>query len=128
ISDYFRENALEFIDHGAAIVGGCCGTTPEHTRAMARALAGASRRTLAVAIETAREGVAHAAAEDAVETSHFKRQLSAAGSFTVTVEVEPPRGADCHSAIEAARKLKAMGVDAVNVTDNPMARLRMSSV
>jgi len=126
--DYFREYALEFVDHGAAIVGGCCGTSPEHVRAMARALAGAARRTLSVSVEMAREAATHAAAPEAVETSHFKRRLAADGGFTVTVEVEPPRGADCRSAIEAARLLKTMGVDAVNVTDNPMARLRMSSV
>ena len=51
--DYFREYALEFVDKGAAIVGGCCGTTPEHTRAMALALAGASRRTLSLSSEAA---------------------------------------------------------------------------
>jgi len=124
--DYFREYALEFVDHGAAIVGGCCGTTPEHTRAMARALAGVARRPLAPA--AAREVCPHAIAGEAIETSHLKRKLADEASFTVTVEVEPPRGADCRSAIEAARLLKKLGVDAVNVTDNPMARLRMSSV
>jgi homocysteine S-methyltransferase len=125
--DYFREYALEFVDHGAAIVGGCCGTTPEHVRAMARALAGASRRALAPSVEAVRESYPHAVEEPAIETSHLKRKLASAG-FAVTVEVEPPRGADCRSAIEAARLLKGLGVDAVNVTDNPMARLRMSSV
>ncbi|HET7452053.1 MAG TPA: bifunctional homocysteine S-methyltransferase/methylenetetrahydrofolate reductase [Thermoanaerobaculia bacterium] len=127
--DYFREYALEFVDHGAAIVGGCCGTTPEHVRAMARALAGVSRRRVAPApVEPAREIAAHAVAGEAIETSHFKRKLAGRSGFTVTVEVEPPRGADCRSAIEAARVLRKQGVDAVNVTDNPMARLRMSSV
>ena len=127
--DYFREYALEFVDHGAAIVGGCCGTTPEHVRAMARALAGVSRRPLSsAAVEPARESWPHAVAEEPIETSHLKRKLATRGSFAVTVEVEPPRGADCRASIEAARLLKRQGVDAVNVTDNPMARLRMSSV
>ena len=126
--DYFREYALEFVDHGAAIVGGCCGTTPEHVRAMARSLSTVSRRPLAVAVETDRETFVHAAPAEPVETSHFKRKLATPGTFTTTVEVEPPRGADCRAAIEASRVLKKLGVDAVNVTDNPMARLRMSSV
>ncbi|HKB70650.1 MAG TPA: bifunctional homocysteine S-methyltransferase/methylenetetrahydrofolate reductase [Thermoanaerobaculia bacterium] len=125
--DYFREYALEFVDHGAAIVGGCCGTTPEHVRAMARALSGAARRPLATAVEAVRESYPHAVVGETIETSHFKRKL-ASTSFAVTVEVEPPRGADCRSSIEAARLLRGLGVDAVNVTDNPMARLRMSSV
>jgi homocysteine S-methyltransferase len=126
--DYFREYALEFVDHGAAIVGGCCGTTPEHIRAMARGLSGATRRPLVTAVEAVRESYPHAIPKDAIETSHFKRTLATRNSFTVTVEVEPPRGADCRSSIEAARLLKTSGVDAVNVTDNPMARLRMSSI
>jgi homocysteine S-methyltransferase len=126
--DYFREYSLEFVDHGAAIVGGCCGTTPEHIRAMARGLAGAVRRPIASAVEAVRETYPHSVSEGAIETSHFKRKLATPGAFTVTVEVEPPRGADCRSSIEAARMLKTLGVDAVNVTDNPMARLRMSSI
>jgi len=126
--DYFREYALEFVDHGAAIVGGCCGTTPEHARSMARALAGAVRRPSATAIEPVREPFPHVVPEEGVETSRLKRKLASPGGFTVTVEVEPPRGADCRTSIEAARLLKKLGVDGVNVTDNPMARLRMSSI
>ena len=126
--DYFREYALEFVEEGAAIVGGCCGTSPEHSRAMALALKGVERKAAKVSVEIPAEPAPHARITGSIETSHFKRKLSAKESFTVTVEVEPPRGADCHAAIEAARALKKLGVDAVNVTDNPMARLRMSSV
>ncbi len=67
-------------------------------------------------------------AAPAIETSRLKRKLAETGEFVVTGEVEPPQGADCATAIEGARQLKASGVDAVNVTDNPMARLRMSSI
>ena len=63
-----------------------------------------------------------------IETSRLKRKLADADEFVVTAEVEPPKGADCATAIEGARLMKAGGVDAVNVTDNPMARLRMSSI
>ncbi len=126
--DYFREYALEFADKGAAILGGCCGTTPEHIRAMSRALAGASRKFLSPSASAPVESIPSARSEARIETSHFKRKLATPGAFTVTVEVEPPRGADCTSSIQAARGLKGIGVDAVNVTDNPMARLRMSSI
>jgi homocysteine S-methyltransferase len=127
--DYFREYALEFADKGAAVIGGCCGTTPEHVRAMARALAGSTRRTLTPsAVAAPPDDFPSARRQAEIETSHFKRKLSTPGSFTITVEVEPPKGADCSSSIEAARRLKKLGVDAVNVTDNPMARLRMSSI
>ncbi len=125
--DYLREYARAFVDAGAAIVGGCCGTTPEHIRAMAREIAGRERarpsRIAAVA-----EPAAAAAAEPAVETSRFKRLLADPSAFVVTSEVEPPRGVDAAGAIDAARQARAAGVHAVNVTDNPMARLRMSSI
>jgi len=127
--DYFREYALEFAEKGAAVIGGCCGTTPEHIRAMARALAGSARVALSPSVSVApTENIASARKETGIETSHFKRRLSTPGAFTVTVEVEPPKGADCSGSIQAARQLKRIGVDAVNVTDNPMARLRMSSI
>ena len=126
--DYLREYAASFVAAGAAIVGGCCGTTPEHIRAMAREVHGARRasasRPASVVIESEIEHVAVAA----VETSRLKRRLGEAEEFVVTAEVEPPKGADCSAAVEGARALKAAGVDAVNVTDNPMARLRMSSI
>ena len=125
--DYLREYASAFVAAGAAIVGGCCGTTPEHIRAMARAVAGARRvhaaRPVSVAVEVEVEHVA----ETIVETSRLKRKL-ADTEFVVTAEVEPPKGTDCSAAVEGARQMKAAGVDAVNVTDNPMARLRMSSI
>jgi len=126
--DYLREYAAAFVEAGAAIVGGCCGTTPEHIRAMARALAGAERirgaRPASVVVEAEIEHVA----ETPVETSRLKRRLAEADGFVITAEVEPPKGADGTTAVEGARLLKAAGVDAVNVTDNPMARLRMSSI
>src|SRR5262249_48185832 len=66
--------------------------------------------------------------EPAIETSRLKRRLSDSGEFVVTVEVEPPKGVDVTASVAGARVLKGAGVDAVNVTDNPMARLRMSSI
>jgi homocysteine S-methyltransferase len=126
--DYLREYAEAFVEAGAAIVGGCCGTTPEHIRAMARAVSGKKRargsRPVSIAVETEVEHLVEAP----IETSRLKRKLGAGDDFVITAEVEPPKGADCSSAVEGARLLKASGVDAVNVTDNPMARLRMSSI
>lgn len=125
--DYFREYALEFAEAGAAIIGGCCGTNPEHIRAMSAAIAGFERRSREASVVVA-ESPEIKSSGPAIETSHFKRQLADPRQFVATVEVEPPRGADPAPAVEAARALKSLGVDAVNVTDNPMARLRMSSI
>jgi homocysteine S-methyltransferase len=126
--DYFREIAREAVQAGAALLGGCCGTGPEHVAAMARETVGKARRAahparaVFVSAERARPEPAP------LETSAFKRKLADPAARIVTVEVEPPKGFDASAALDGARTLRAIGVDAVNVTDNPMARLRMSSI
>jgi homocysteine S-methyltransferase len=126
--DYFRETAKEAVQAGAALLGGCCGTGPEHVAAMARETVGKARRAAAheprvyVSAGPARPEAAP------LETSAFKRKLGDPAARVVTVEVEPPKGFDASAALDGARALKTAGIDAVNVTDNPMARLRMSSI
>ena len=125
--EYLRGFAEAFAEAGAAIIGGCCGTTPEHVRAMSAALAGrrpaprSATRAPAPELPASRRG-------RVFETSRFTRKLADPTQFLVTVELEPPRGVDVSAAVEGARTLKACGVDAVQVTDNPMARLRMSAI
>ena len=126
--DYLQGYATAFADAGAAIIGGCCGTTPEHIRAMARAVAGRPRAAAARGVSVVVETPIERLAEPAIETSRLKRRLAETSEFVVTAEAEPPRGVDVSGALEGARVLRACGVDAVNVTDNPMARLRMSSI
>jgi len=124
---YFRELARDFVKAGVGVLGGCCGTGPEHVAAMAREVVGKPRLFVtpraAVVIERPVEPP-----EAAIETSALKRKLADPSTFVVTAEVEPPKGIDASTAVDGARRLKALGVDAVNVTDNPMARLRMSSI
>jgi methionine synthase I (cobalamin-dependent)/5,10-methylenetetrahydrofolate reductase len=126
--DYLREYAAAFAEAGAAIVGGCCGTTPEHVRAMARELSGRKRSLPAGRVAVALESPAPRAAETSIETSRLKRRLAEPDALVLTADVEPPRGVDLSAAIDGARKLKACGIDGANVTDNPMARLRMSAI
>ncbi|HMA16920.1 MAG TPA: bifunctional homocysteine S-methyltransferase/methylenetetrahydrofolate reductase, partial [Thermoanaerobaculia bacterium] len=126
--DYLREYAEAFVEAGASVIGGCCGTTPEHIRAMARAVSGRKRVTAAPVASVVIEGPRPRTGEPLIETSRLKRRLADPRAFVVTAEIEPPRGVDLSAAIEGARLLKTHGVDAANVTDNPMARLRMSSI
>jgi homocysteine S-methyltransferase len=126
--DYLKDYALAFAESGAAIIGGCCGTTPEHIRAMARAIVGKPRVVDPAKVAVVLENAVTRLAEPSIETSRLKRLLADSGEFIITAEVEPPRGVDVSASIEGARVLKAAGVDSVNVTDNPMARLRMSSI
>lgn len=121
---YFGEYALSFLEAGASLIGGCCGTTPAHIAAMRAALeaprpAPADRRVFAMAAE-----------EEAEEARAGATQLAqrlAAGKFITTVEMDPPKGADPHKLLAGARLLAEAGVDAIDVADTPMARMRMSA-
>jgi methionine synthase I (cobalamin-dependent)/5,10-methylenetetrahydrofolate reductase len=126
--DYLRDYARAYAEAGAAIIGACCGTTPEHIRAMAKGISGITRAATSARVSLVVEAPARHISELPIETSRFKRKLADPEEFVVTTEIEPPRGVDTAAAIEGARTAKACGVDGVNVTDNPMARLRMSSI
>lgn len=123
---YFGEYAHLFARLGINILGGCCGTTPAHIAAMAAALAteNARPRALTGSAPTVTPPLKHR--EVGTSPSGFSSRLGR--EFVVTVEVDPPRGIEYERAAEGAKFLKEAGVHAVNVADNPMARVRMSSV
>ena len=121
--EYFGEYAVSFRAEGAKVVGGCCGTTPQHIAAMRRALDTApitAAPYVAVAVE---EEVAEA---PALRPTEFAQKL-AAGKFAVSVEMDPPRGLSTHKLIAGASLLAEAGADVINVADSPMARMRMSA-
>jgi homocysteine S-methyltransferase len=124
--EYMAEFAKQFIGAGVRIVGGCCGTTPEHMKAIqgaVRALAPSPRRTIvdvsAKAPEVEIEPVPLA------ERSPLAASV-AEGRFLVSVEILPPRGHDLSKILNKARKLRQAGVDAINIPDGPRASARMS--
>jgi len=132
--EYFAAHALEFARAGARLIGGCCGTTPMHIRAMRRGLdslagggapAGSAVRTgedlPQVQVVSGAELVPQAEAPPTDLLSKLR-----AGRFVVSVEIDPPRAFTAEKQIEGARHARAMGADAVNVADSPMARVRMS--
>jgi len=122
-ADYFGDYALSFWKGGADIIGGCCGTTPEHIAAMKRAL----DRTESVESNGHVEMVEGAEEE---ETKTFKptRMASklAQGRFIFAVEMDPPRGLSTHKLLAGASLLAEAGADVIDVADSPMARMRMS--
>ncbi|MCS7251784.1 MAG: bifunctional homocysteine S-methyltransferase/methylenetetrahydrofolate reductase [Anaerolineae bacterium] len=121
--DYFAEYARRFLDLGVRILGGCCGTTPEHIAAMRQALQRREKSNVQDRPHILRPISSPAPTEP--EPTELARRLRA-GLFVVSVEVDPPRGHDASALLEVARSLKAGGVDALNIADSPMARLRMS--
>ena len=133
--DYFGRMVGDMLDAGAAIVGGCCGTTPEHIVAMRAAIDariggdGATPVHVATPSPTATTIRAEVAATADVPPppSRLARAL-AERRYVVSVEIDPPRSVRIERTIEAARLLQAAGVDVVNVSDSAMARVRMGAL
>lgn len=128
--EYFAEYGRRIVEAGARFVGGCCGTTPEHIKALrgfVRSSAVMARPTLAV------RGIGEHTAMHAVpsvplaQRSAFGAKL-AAGEWVTSVEIVPPRGVDPTPMLAQARLLKAAGVDAVNIPDGPRAQSRMGAL
>jgi methionine synthase / methylenetetrahydrofolate reductase(NADPH) len=121
--DYFGEYALAFQDVGACVIGGCCGTTPGHIQAMREALDDPDRSHPAlIAIKDQTEDVISDVPEEQTELA----QKLDAGQFVVTVEMPPPRSFTAQKVIASVELLRESGVDFINVSDSPMARMRMS--
>jgi methionine synthase / methylenetetrahydrofolate reductase(NADPH) len=126
--DYFAEYALRFRDAGATVIGGCCGTTPEHIRKMGRMILNidAGRRvSLRPATETTK--VEHAQPVLLVEKSKLGAAL-AAGTWITSVELVPPVGIDLQRILEKADQLKRDDVTCINIPDGPRASSRISAL
>ncbi len=127
--EYFSVYTKRFIEKGVRILGGCCGTTPEHISKMANALAMKQTR-IQHSIQIGIRPVTEEPLPEPVpvkEKSAFARKLSE-GRSTVLVEMVPPRSIDVSKLIAGAKMLKDMGVDAINIPDGPRASARMTSL
>jgi methionine synthase I (cobalamin-dependent)/5,10-methylenetetrahydrofolate reductase len=124
--EYMASFARKAIAAGAQFVGGCCGTTPNHTRAMRSAM-----RAIDAQAKVTEGGarVALSTETPPAPLTHRSRigSLVAEGTFISLVEIVPPRGIDCSKEIEGARFLAQLGVHAINVPDSPRASARMSA-
>jgi homocysteine S-methyltransferase len=124
--EYMASFARKAIAAGVQIVGGCCGTTPNHIRAMRSAMRAIDAQAL---VESS--GASPALNRETPPAPLGARSrvgaLIAEGSFVTLVEIVPPRGIDCSKEIEGARMLSQLGVHAVNVPDSPHASARMSA-
>jgi methionine synthase / methylenetetrahydrofolate reductase (NADH) len=123
--EYMASYARRLIGAGASIVGGCCGTTPEHIKNLARSvrMLKPERETLEVlAPARPREAPAPLPRE---QKSPLARKLGR--KFVVSVEIDPPKGADPGAMLEKAQYCKESEVDVINVADGPRASARMSA-
>ena len=125
--EYMASFARKAIKAGAQYVGGCCGTTPNHIRAMNSAI-----RAIDAQTRVAVEGKSTATAGKEIPPVPLAERsrigaLVAAGTFVTLVEIVPPKGINCTKEIEGARLLASLGVHAINVPDSPRASARMSA-
>ncbi|HEX9712660.1 MAG TPA: bifunctional homocysteine S-methyltransferase/methylenetetrahydrofolate reductase, partial [Actinomycetota bacterium] len=120
--EYLAEYAARFVAAGAWLIGGCCGTTPAHIHAMTAALDAPPPIEVEVTEPANGEGaeILPAAPPTALQ------QRLADGRLVITVEMDPPRGFSAARLVAGADTLRQAGADAINVSDSPMARMRMS--
>jgi methionine synthase / methylenetetrahydrofolate reductase (NADH) len=136
--EYMATYARHLIQAGAKVVGGCCGTTPEHIRAIVEGV-----RPLQPRLAVGASGPG-AERQDASSTGAAPRKIGveptpfaersrfaeriAQGAFVTSVEIVPPRGVDASRMLADVKKLKQAGIDAVNVPDGPRAQSRMGAL
>lgn len=139
--EYFAKFTQDFLQAGVQFVGGCCGTTPEHTHAMANSFrqGGAMRQAAGnEAFSKARGSAPANVRTDLTPAEPIERmQLEnksqwskkiAAGEVVYSVELLPPQGVRPNKIIEQSKKLKQAGIDAINIPDGPRASARMSAI
>ena len=126
--EYMASYARKFVAAGVRLVGGCCGTTPEHIRVMKSALrVGEARGKAASKPVAGTSSTPRAVPAVPLQERSLIGSKLARGEFVTMVEIVPPKGIDVQKEVDGARFLKSVGVDAVNIPDSPRASARMSN-
>ncbi|PUB15224.1 bifunctional homocysteine S-methyltransferase/methylenetetrahydrofolate reductase [Paenisporosarcina sp. OV554] len=123
-AEYFRKSALAFRNEGVGLLGGCCGTTPDHIRAFASELKNVVPITQKV--------VKIKPAKRVVEAISIKREFPPLEKIvkekpSIIVELDPPRKLDTTKFFKGAKALKEVGIDAITLADNSLASVRISN-
>jgi methionine synthase / methylenetetrahydrofolate reductase(NADPH) len=124
--EYMASYARKFVAAGVRLVGGCCGTTPDHIRVMKSALRAGEAKSPRVQVAKPQPTPSAAPTVPIAERSNLGKKLTL-GEFVTMVEIVPPKGIDIRKEVDGARFLKSVGVDAINIPDSPRASARMSN-
>jgi methionine synthase I (cobalamin-dependent)/5,10-methylenetetrahydrofolate reductase len=124
--EYMASFARKFTKAGVQFIGGCCGTTPQHIRAMKSALR-ATDAQAAAQRATKREPIVSETPPVSIQERSRLGRLVHEGAFITMVEIVPPRGIDCSKELKGAQELADLGIHAINVPDSPRASARMSA-
>jgi len=127
--EYMASYARKFVNAGVTLVGGCCGTTPEHIKAMKAVLrmSDVKGKTGGFRVVTEAKRESSITPPPLAQRSNLGKKM-AAGEFVTLVEIVPPKGVDFRKEVEGAKFLKAAGIDAINIPDSPRASARMSNM
>jgi homocysteine S-methyltransferase len=131
--EYFQVFARRYLKLGVRVVGGCCGTTPDHIRAMAGSvrMMGSGGEEAPVVLRVTETRAASTAQRlepvPVAQRSGLAARIFSDDGFVVSVEVNPPTGLDPSRSIEAAAMLQRAGIDVINIADGPRASVRMSN-
>lgn len=120
--EYFAKATLRLIEEGARIVGGCCGTTPDHVREIRRVV----DQTPVKVRKRAGSTVASGAVKELPVTEPTALRQKLGKEFIVAVEVDVPRGLRLEKLFQAVESLHTAGADVINISDGARARLRMN--
>jgi methionine synthase / methylenetetrahydrofolate reductase(NADPH) len=123
--EYMASYARRFIEAGVSVVGGCCGTTPAHIRNLVRSVRMVQPARQVISVVTPEKTREAATPVPREEKSPLARKLGK--QFVVSVELDPPKGADPGRLVDRAQYCKENEVDAINVADGPRASARMSA-
>jgi homocysteine S-methyltransferase len=124
--EYMASFARKFLKAGAQFIGGCCGTTPNHIRAIKSAIRAVEAQKTAKPA-AAREAIVTETPPAPIEQRSKIGRLIHDGTFVTLVEIVPPRGIDCAKELEGAALLAQRGIHAINIPDSPRASARMSA-
>ena len=124
--EYMASFARKFLKAGAQFIGGCCGTTPNHIRAIKSAIRAVEAQKTTKSVAT-RETIVTETPPAPLEQRSKIGRLVRGGAFVTLVEIVPPRGIDCTKELEGAALLAARGIHGINVPDSPRASARMSA-
>jgi homocysteine S-methyltransferase len=123
--EYMASYARRFLGAGVSVIGGCCGTTPAHIRNLVRSVRMLQPTREAVTVQAPARPREAPQPIPKEEKSPLARKLGK--KFVVSVEIDPPKGADPGALLDRAQYLKEKEVDAINVGDGPRASARMSA-
>ena len=126
--DYFADYSRRFLDVGARVIGGCCGTTPDHIVGVRRALDQARQTPSTRGAVVRRERSETVPAHESFHREPLLAEALREGRFVMTVEVEPPKSPDTRELEKKALMLRDAGATMLNISDTPMARMRMTGL